>query len=91
MTPPVTPPVPELVDADAPPPVVQPRVAPIILRRVANPRAWYEIGNLSLEDLRRRERRWAKDPCTRNLPFPANMFLGVKNQNGMGGSVRSVW
>ena len=49
MTPPVTPPVPELVDADAPPPVVQPRVAPIILRRVANPRAWYEIGNLSLK------------------------------------------
>ena len=71
MTPPVTPSVPELVDADVPPPVVQPRVAPIVLRRVANPRAWYEIANMSLEELRRRERRWLKDPRTKNLPFPA--------------------
>ena len=71
MTPPVTPSVPELVDADVPSPVVQPRVAPIVLRRVANPRAWYEIANMSLEELRRRERRWLKDPRTKNLPFPA--------------------
>ena len=75
--------VPEL-NTPPPPPVVAPQlVPPIILRRVAKPRGWFEIANLSGQALRNRQQLWSRDPRNRDLPFPEIFWsLHFKNADG---------